>query len=125
MVIEGPYGRFGQRFAKKETWIAAGIGITPFLAMMKSRDSKNNTEKPEINLIHIARTENDFIQKRLLEALVQADCKVNFIAHDTSIDGRWSLSGNTKHIKYCGPKSLRSAISKQSTSVKFEEFQFN
>ena len=65
VLIDGPYGNFNYREAKNKNqiWIAGGIGVTPFLSMMKSLDSTYNVEmyyavRENMEAVHI----KDFVE---------------------------------------------------------------
>lgn len=121
--IEGPYGRFAKRSYAKETWIAAGIGITPFLSLAKSR-SLNEGET--VDLVHICRNTQDLIGQETLEIFSKKK-GVHVHTHLSSEDGRWQPTmdiSNDAVPFFCGPKSLLKIIRKKSKTVKTEEFEF-
>ncbi len=56
-LIRGPYGRFDyEKAGDRQVWLAGGIGITPFLSMIRAMDNKNNKE---IYLLYAAREQKD------------------------------------------------------------------
>jgi predicted ferric reductase len=68
-VVEGPYGRFNfENQSKRQVWIGGGIGITPFIARMKSL-----AIKPDGRSIDLFHTTTDSDQAAL--ALLTQDAK--------------------------------------------------
>src|SRR5690606_4169169 len=51
VVVEGPYGRFDfEGSARRQVWIGAGVGVTPFIARMKALAMKPDGRR--IDLFH-------------------------------------------------------------------------
>lgn len=82
VVVEGPYGRF--TFAdenKRQIWIGAGIGVTPFIARMKQlvRDPQDQI----IDLFVVGPVENPKVKRKLTADANAANVRLHIV-----IDGR-------------------------------------
>ncbi|MDP3088501.1 MAG: ferric reductase-like transmembrane domain-containing protein [Methylotenera sp.] len=119
VVVEGPYGRFNfENKSKRQIWIGGGIGITPFIARMKSLAM--NHDGCLIDLFH---TTTDVDQAALL--LVKQDAEAAGVklhlminSQDGYLDGEiirakipdWKQAD----IWFCGPalfgKKIRSDL---------------
>lgn len=136
--IEGPYGRFNhERNDRDQIWIAAGIGITPFIGM--AEDVHHNKIKGKIDLYYSVRQQEDFISLDFFKK-VQIDKKnFNLIPWITSKKGRITanniknISKNFKNKEFymCGPQpfkdDIRKGLIKHGVSKKNifeEEFSF-
>ncbi len=129
--VEGPYGHFSftKLRSKKQVWIAAGIGITPFLSMANSlpqgyditliyRDVSNKTAifRPELEeLTNNTRGLRTLISNSDKQAKLKLDKVVALGAEDYLI---------------CGPPRMMRDVSKQlkklgvrSNIIHFEEFK--
>lgn len=59
VLVRGPYGRFDAAGAGgKQIWLAGGIGLTPFLSMMRAMEPG---DPRQIHLVYAAREEQDAI----------------------------------------------------------------
>ncbi len=60
VLVRGPYGRFDAAAsgAKKQIWLAGGIGLTPFLSKLRAMEKGDDRE---IHLVYAAREEQDAI----------------------------------------------------------------
>lgn len=115
--VEGPYGRFVfRKRAKRQIWLAGGIGITPFLAWA---EALTHADQQEIVLIWAVTTRTEaFAADRLATiAARHPGLTVHIIA--SAEEGRLTaqrLTGLTpfpaqeSEFFYCGPTSLRDAI---------------
>ena len=136
--IEGPYGRFNpMRGGEKQVWVAGGIGITPFLSVMRTLKPGHGKT---IRFYYCVRTERealffDELETRAAEvggvsisrfdsdvgALLDADAIKNDIGEEI---GDWDFY-------FCGPKPMTVAISKglieqgvSARRIHKEEFEF-
>ncbi|HEX2531753.1 MAG TPA: cytochrome C, partial [Burkholderiaceae bacterium] len=115
--IEGPYGRFiFRKRAKRQVWLAGGIGITPFLAWA---DALRPANRQEIVLIWVVSTRTEAFAADRLAAIAarQPGLTVHIVA--SAEEGRLTaqrLAGlapfpiNEAELFYCGPTGLRDAI---------------
>jgi predicted ferric reductase len=138
VTLEGPYGRFDLdrgRKSAQQTWVAGGIGITPFLAALDNRLINNEKRHPAVTLHYCtAGAVNDPMVTRLQQLTEQLP-DISLHIYD-SLEGQ-RLTANQLQIHapkvdvwFCGPqglaKALRSGLKQQSVSVRFhqENFEF-
>jgi len=125
-IIEGPYGRFASRAHPTQTWVAAGIGITPFLSLVKSMNSSKPQANSKTSLTYIYRNDADAIQPDILEAAMKNHPEFEFIAHATANSGRWAAPDDITGVTlFCGPKPLKRDLQKKAQDLKTEDFEFN
>lgn len=129
--VEGPYGGFHSKKNKEnmEVWIAGGIGITPFLAMLEDYKKENNPKK-KIIFIWSVKNEAEAIYKNEIEENLPNN--IEFILHDTSklsffkfsnISNKIENKKNTS-IYICGPAPMREAIINDAKKEDFSDFHF-
>jgi predicted ferric reductase len=136
--VEGGYGKFHyRRGGPTQMWVAAGIGITPFLAWADSLGAEN---KDQIVLVYCVRNEAEAVG---LDRLVQASERMagfSFILHKSDTDGRFDAARlltlapfdiTKASLWFCGPPPLRVALQKglkeagkSPRAVHFERFEF-
>jgi len=115
LVVEGPYGRFVfQDTKKRQIWISAGIGITPFVARMKELSKSPGTH--DVDLFH-----SDIHHESPAYELLREDARngnVNLHLVVTPRDGR--LTGEKiratvpnwreASIWFCGPSRFAATL---------------
>lgn len=140
--LYGPYGEFSSHMLdhhKKQIWIGAGVGITPFLSMLQ-HESFNDDEK-KIEFYYCVKKEDElFFDKEIDQFAKAGDDKMVYIKHLSDIEGY--LTGDRVHkgiediseyaVLMCGPdkmvKGLRDDFVKLGVPEKniyFEEFNFS
>lgn len=117
VTIEGPYGCFNTQHADdryEQVWVAGGIGLTPFLAMLQQRQQYSPDTRTPVHMHYCTR---DAAQDALLPTLQQLcveDGHVELTLHDATCKQRFSaqqLPDNSAfQVWFCGPKGLRSAL---------------
>jgi len=133
--LQAPFGHFTMEKSKhkKQLWLAGGIGITPFLSLLKDTKKDNN-----ITLVWSVKSADQAHYKNEIENTVSANSKLNFILWDTDSKSFFAIDKlyNTENIKnhsiyICGPEVMRESYIKQllqkGVSLKdihFEEFSF-
>ena len=134
--IQGPFGRFRRRGKSPEIWIAAGIGITPFLTWANAVEPNSETvdwfycirsldqaphlqeiteiadRKANLNLHLIVSSQGDRISAKQIASIVSADLS------------------KTK-VSFCGPVSMRRELQTglrrhgvTPRNFQYEEFEF-
>jgi predicted ferric reductase len=110
--VEGPYGRFDwRRGAKRQLWIAGGIGITPFLAFLGDEaldrevllvwSVRNLAEAPCVDEVYANAALHDGVEVRV---------------HESSTQGRLTVAGlglerpAELSAFLCGPAPMREAF---------------
>ena len=131
--VEGPYGKFSSAFSKEkeQIWIAGGIGITPFLSLIKDYYTKKVTLYWCVNNISEATHRKEF------EAITNVNPLFEFVLWDSKTRGRISVEDlslrepEKKAYLICGPEALKKSITSglKSEGVKQkniydEEFAF-
>jgi len=122
--LYGPYGKFGEKYLfenKSMLWIAGGIGITPFLSMLKHENlSKGN----KIDLIWSCKDENDRIYDGEIREIIKNNKNIQYISWISKDKGRVSASGilkllgtkdkiTEKLIFICGPNQMMMELADQ------------
>ncbi|WP_461466268.1 ferredoxin reductase family protein [Melaminivora sp.] len=127
LTLEGPYGRFDARGrqGRQQVWIAAGVGITPFLALLEARQpgraqapAQAPAQVPEAaGTVHMHYCTNasasDPLLPRLRQLCAQARPPVTLQVHS---DGQRLRPEDLERydgpldIWYCGPQSLGDAL---------------
>ena len=107
--IEGPFGKFGQDIEGEEVWIAGGLGIVPFIGLVKNRKDK------KITLYYSVRNRSDIINEKEIMENVSSNFKVIFI--ESNIQGRLTCDQvlcQSNSVKYllCGPLSMVKSMKK-------------
>ena len=117
-IIMGPYGKFGERYLKHDkdmVWIAGGIGITPFLSLVK-HESLYPTGRI-IHLIWVVKDFNDAFHDPELHEETQRNTNFKYVHWLSRKQGRISINdvvamvgGKTELKKrlifMCGPPGL-------------------
>ncbi len=113
--VQGPFGRFSYRLHPEESdlvFLAGGIGITPFMAML--RDMADRQEKHAVVLLYGNRNEEQILFRRELEQIEAGDWPKLKLVHILSRPGH-GWTGETGHVdqqrieKHCG-RSLEGKI---------------
>lgn len=138
--LYGPYGAFGEKsFAKNkdEIWIAGGIGITPFLSMLKHYAQA--APKKNIWLFYTTRQEKDAAYVEEISRLTKQQPQIKFLHQSTEKGQRLSAdlvaktAGNVKdkQVFLCGPGTMIEDLWEQFVSLGvnprnliYEEFKF-
>lgn len=131
VLVDGPYGNFvsNKNSHNLEVWIAGGIGITPFLAMIQDYKNNNNPDK-KIIFIWSVKSESETIYKNeILENLPE---NIKFILHDTSKIGYFKFESLISEIKdknnisvyICGPAPMREVLIKDAKQAGIKDFHY-
>ena len=137
-VVTGAYGRFNYKTGgQKQIWIAAGIGVTPFLSWLRDLDEQLNRE---VFFFYSCKKEDDAIFWSEFEQAAASYPSFHSHLQISSRDGRISpaqiadASGGSiiaKDIYLCGPPVFTGAFSQQfrdmgipRSQIHFEDFKF-
>ncbi|MBY0410641.1 MAG: ferredoxin reductase family protein [Burkholderiaceae bacterium] len=119
--IEGPYGRFdgeGSR-RRQQVWVAAGVGVTPFLALLEARQPGVATDGKKPALVHMHYCTRDARRDPLLARLqalcAQAEPIVLLTVHNEAHGERLTpqelqARPGPLDIWFCGPQGLGDAL---------------
>ncbi len=134
--VEGAYGRFSYTnyTCKNQIWIAGGIGITPFLSMLKDLPA----EGCKVDLYYAVKTASEMIDRDKLAQHSHARKDVRVIPYigdqqpgHLDVDFIEKTSGNLhgRDFYICGPPPMMQGLRKQlrakgvpATSIHSEEF---
>lgn len=136
--VEGGYGRFDyRRGGTTQVWVAAGIGVTPFLAWADSLTADN---QDQIQLIYCVRNDAEAVGMDRVAAAAARMPGFTYLLHKSETDGRFDaakliasapFSVRNASLWFCGPPPLRVALQKglkaagkSPRSVHFERFEF-
>lgn len=114
VLVEGPYGSFGQKPDKKQLWIAGGIGITPFLSLACSRSNEES-----VVIIHtVAEASQNIFAKEFSE---MSPANIKFIPWISATDGLLKAEAidqsvpdwRERTILMCGPIPMMNSLRQQ------------
>lgn len=123
--VEGPFGHFLKRRKEPQVWIAAGVGITPFVGAVESLQAdgppvdlyycfRSRAKAPHLAEIERLAADNNVVQLHLAES--GKDPRLNAVRI-------WRDIGDDltrRHVSFCGPtsmaKSLRDDLGKHGVS---------
>lgn len=113
--VAKPHGKFylEEKGIKPTVCICAGIGVTPFLAMI--RTFAKNKDSRELHLIYSARSENLFAYKDELNQYVEKFPNISIDYHETSQKGRLNQERISEVVErypgavffMCGPPAFQ------------------
>jgi predicted ferric reductase len=137
-IIMGPYGTFGESCLKHEKdmlWIAGGIGITPFLSLVKYESNFPSGRK--IILIWATKNKSTAFHDRELNSEIKKNKNFEYIAWFSSKRGRLNINEVEKIIKnkmklknikilMCGPPPMIYNLSRSfhKMGVKYHNIVF-
>lgn len=119
--IEGPYGRFDGKGSGRRTqvWVAAGVGVTPFLALLEARQPGAGTPPRKAQPVQMHYCTRDAAHDPLLARLhalcAQAQPPVALTVHSDAQGQRLrpqdlEAAGGRLDIWFCGPQALGDAL---------------
>ena len=121
--LYGPYGKFSEKFLfekKDMIWIAGGIGVTPFLSMLKHDKLSNN----KIDFIWACKNEKDVIYDKEIKDILRNKNNIDYRVWISSDSGRISAEDiiqlcdsketiSNKLIFICGPNQMMMELADQ------------
>lgn len=125
VIIYGSYGNFGTRgraAGGPALWVAGGIGVTPFLSLLRSIATEQVTASGPISFVWAVRTPADAVYLEEIMALAATVPQMHFHLHVSVTDGLLTaqrlteLSGahsSRQQILLCGPPPMMHAITAQ------------
>ncbi len=128
LLVEGPYGEFSLQSAKKQIWIAGGIGITPFLSKLNSLSDNNE----DIELIYSYEGKSPF-EDMIKKQCVEKNIKLHII--DSKKGGKLTFDKimeiapdiTSSSIYFCGPVMFRKTIEDgmKKNNKAFNDFHYD
>lgn len=136
--VEGGYGRFHHHSGgPRQIWVAAGIGVTPFLAWA---DHVRPDDAEQITMIYCVRNPEEGVALDRLRAAQERVPGFKLVLHCSDTDGRFDAAKLVSYLPFepasasfwfCGPAPMRDALlkglkalGKAPGSVHFERFEF-
>lgn len=124
ILLDGPFGRFTPPTDRNLVFIAGGVGITPFMSILKDRVKKNISQN--ITLLYGSRTQQDIIFKNEIDLINSDWFNKTYIlsneAQDSTSYERGYLSKEivSKYVKdinsslyyICGPEVMKNSAKK-------------
>ena len=128
--VEGPYGRFnfdGEK--KRQIWVGAGIGITPFIARMKTL-----AKSPDGRSVHLFHSTRDFDSHVI--GLLESDAKAANIGLTVLVDARDGQLNAARiaaqvpdwrdaDIWFCGPSRFGQSLKNDFVAMGLSQHQFH
>lgn len=119
--IEGPYGRFDGQGAshRQQVWVAAGVGVTPFLALLEARQpglSTDGSDPAPVQMHYCTRdARRDPLLARLQALCAQAQPPVPLTVYSEAQGQRLTpqdlqSEAGALDIWFCGPQGLGDAL---------------
>lgn len=130
------YGNFGKKLGKNhEIWIAAGIGITPFIAMAQALVQQTKKAEKETHLFYCVQSRVQAVHLAELDQLAAQCPRLNIHLCDSSQGNRITLKMikesigfdiKQASISFCGPTKLRKTLQDwfKSESVPARRFHY-
>ncbi len=114
VTVEGPFGRFGQGPNRPQVWVAAGVGVTPFMALA---GSLKETSKP-VEMVYSVRDATDAAHLAELREIVATKENLSLTLWESKERGRLDaeaiagIAGDLKgkRVLFCGPTEMRKAL---------------
>ena len=142
IIVEGPCGIFNFEDDKKEfVFIAGGVGITPFMSILKNQIKLN--KKTDITLLYASKTKDDIIFKKYIDNIkLPGFKKIYFLSKENKhskdyeqgyIDekriSKYVKDPKNKEFYICGPEPMKDYIVKilknlnvKKKNIKIESF---
>lgn len=128
--IEGPYGRFAfGGDAKRQIWVAGGIGITPFIARMQALESQPDGRSVDL-FYSTSAPDEEFIRRvTLLAGRAGVRLHVRVADRDgrlTAAQIRAQVAGwETASVWFCGPAGFGDTLHRDFTASGLSEDDFH
>ncbi|MGB0844812.1 MAG: ferredoxin reductase family protein [Alphaproteobacteria bacterium] len=138
--VEGPFGRFEKKSGKNpQIWVAAGIGVTPFVAWAQSLTEADG----QVLMFYCVRSVDEAVHVAELQRIADQNPNFTLVLHESQVSKRLTAKGlmataqsqlavppQKMQVYFCGPKSMRktliTGLAKLGVAkrrVHFEEFE--
>ena len=130
--VAGPYGRFQRKSGGgPEVWIAAGIGVTPFVAWAEALEAN----APPVWLFYCIKSRESAAHLDTLEAIAAANDGFNLVLVESGKAPRLTAATIAQSIEapvpeisaaFCGPKPMRETLQRdfQALGLRRSRFHF-
>jgi predicted ferric reductase len=122
--IQGPYGSFSytKGDAPKQVWIAGGIGITPFLSMVRDLAS-NASERTSVDLYYSVQKASDLVYLSEIENAARDSESLRVFTHISEQEGFLTVNDIIERsgiidteFFICGPGPMMGSLQRQLIS---------
>lgn len=123
--VEGPYGHFDlpqQLDDEEQVWVAAGIGVTPFIAWLEGLQERPE-QAPVASLHYCANNEQEAVfaerLQQLCDKLPSIRLQVHLSQRDGQLDSSQLLAGRDSNTKvwFCGPEGFANNIAQAMSGL--------
>lgn len=141
--LVGPFGEFySDNFPERkvQAWVAGGIGVTPFLSMLRAEVQKDNSEQKTIYFFYCTKNESEAIYAKEIMEFAKKGKHIRVILHCSDVEGfvnaeflKKELGSDFKDALFmvCGPTLMMTSIQKglvkdgkKKNDIFFENFSF-
>ncbi|MEY2891413.1 MAG: hypothetical protein RJA98_1321 [Pseudomonadota bacterium] len=128
--VEGPYGQFTfQGTARRQIWVGAGIGITPFVARMKTL--ARTPDGKTIDLFHPTAVLDEHAISLMTHDAVEAGVQLHVLW--TERDGRLDAARMAQQVPdwreadvwFCGPTAFGETLKRDFAAMGLAEARFH
>ncbi len=129
-MVEGPYGKFTlPKQSNNSVWLAAGIGITPFMAWLEALAAKKETRNSTTLTYCVTSQQEAPLIDRVKDLCAQTG--VRLILHESKVEQDYLKPEQIAEYKpstvwFCGAQPMRKQFSKALKNIPFryEKFDF-
>lgn len=113
--VDGAYGRFGRTRPGPQLWVAAGVGVTPFVALAEALDAA----AAPVRMICSVRSREDAVHGDLLQQLADSKPNLDVEFWESTRQGRLNAEALAEksgvplgdlQVLFCGPAEMRRAL---------------
>lgn len=131
--IEGPYGRFNMPAddsGERQIWVAAGIGVTPFIAWLEGLQDDPDSA-PEASLYYCANNEQEAVFAQRLQQLCKQLPSIQLHIHLSERDGHltaeqlFAQADKNTNVWFCGPNAFSDSLKQQMPALGLQPENFH
>jgi predicted ferric reductase len=127
--VDGPFGIFTVEGNKNLIFIAGGVGITPFMSIIKNNLEKEKNQ--DITLLYSAKTEKDIIFKKEFDNMKKPWLKKIYLLREKTKGNEYGYFTRKLIEKYvsnldslfyiCGPERMKKSVKEILASMKVKK----
>lgn len=114
VIVDGPFGIFDIESTDKDlVFIAGGVGIAPFMSIIKDKINRKNFQK--ITLIYGAKQEKELIFKNYFDSIKEAWFKRTYVLEkyiDREVIKKYVKNFKNSQFYICGPEPMKELCEK-------------
>ena len=113
--VEGPFGHFGRPLSGAQVWVAAGVGVTPFMALAEALGDGDGP----VTMVYAVRNRAEAAHLGVLETIAGQRPNLSLTVWESSERGRLGadniaeIAGDdlvASKVLFCGPVEMRKAL---------------